>query len=131
MQRQSRLIVWIMTGFMMYLSGCERHEAETSATASNYSTATATPQIPAASADVGVTIDNFTYKPQKITVQAGTRVTWINHDDVPHTVTANDGQFRSGALDSDQKFVHQFDRPGTYPYFCSVHTHMTGTVIVK
>src|SRR3954468_2771790 len=98
MQRQSRFIAWIVTGFMMYLSGCERHETATSPAASNYSTPSATPQIPAASADVGVTIDNFTFKPQTLTVQAGTRVTWINHDDVPHTVTANDSEFKSAAL---------------------------------
>jgi plastocyanin len=91
------------------------------------------PQAFAASqpAAPSVAIDNFSFNPATITVPAGTTVTWVNHDDVPHTVTANDKAFTSKAMDTDDRFTHQFTQPGTYPYFCAVHTHMTGTVIVK
>jgi plastocyanin len=60
-------------------------------------------------------------------------VTWVNHDDVPHTATATGDSpaFDSGALDTDEKFSFTFKAPGTYPYACKVHPHMTGTVIVK
>src|SRR4051812_16956045 len=74
-----------------------------------------------------VAIDNFSFNPPTITVPTGTTVTWVNHDDVPHTVTANDKAFTSKAMDTDDRFTHQFTQPGTYPYFCAVHTHMTGT----
>jgi plastocyanin len=83
---------------------------------------------PAAAA---VSIDNFSYTPAEITVAAGARVTWTNHDDVPHTVTAVDKSFGSKAMDTDDTFGRVFERPGTYEYFCAVHPHMTGRVIVK
>jgi len=80
-----------------------------------------------------IVIDNFTFDPPVLTVPAGTTVTWINRDDVPHTATAKDRppEFDSKALDTDDKFSHTFKTAGTYAYFCAVHPHMTGKVIVK
>ena len=78
-----------------------------------------------------VAIDNFTFTPSTITIPVGTTVTWVNHDDVPHTVTANDKGFASKTMDTDERFSHRFTAPGTYAYFCAVHKHMTGKVIVK
>ncbi len=80
-----------------------------------------------------ITIDNFSFGPQTLTVAPGTTVTWINHDEEPHTVVnaGNPRQFKSGALDTDDKFTFTFDKAGTYEYFCSIHPHMTGTVVVK
>src|SRR4029077_2818294 len=80
-----------------------------------------------------VVIDNFAFSPREITVAAGTRVTWVNHDDVPHTATssAKPRAFDSKALDTDDTFSFVFKSPGTYDYFCAVHPHMTGKVIVK
>jgi plastocyanin len=77
-----------------------------------------------------VSIDNFTFKPDVLTVRAGTTVVFENDDDIPHTVVATDGTFRSGALDSEDKFTFTFDQSGTYDYFCSLHPHMMGKVIV-
>jgi Icc protein len=78
-----------------------------------------------------ITIDNFKFGTGTITVAAGTTVTWINRDDVPHTVVGTKKEFRSAALDTDQKFSFTFKTPGTYEYYCDVHPRMTGTVIVK
>lgn len=78
-----------------------------------------------------VTIDNFSFTPREITVATGTTVTWVNHDDVPHTVVGTNQKFRSKALDSDDQFSFTFNDTGTYAYFCSVHPMMTGRVIVK
>ncbi len=80
-----------------------------------------------------VVIDNFTFDPPVLTVAAGTEVVWVNHDDVPHTATSTvkPRAFDSGALDTDQTFSHVFSAPGEYEYFCAVHPHMTGRVIVK
>src|ERR1700681_4581093 len=78
-----------------------------------------------------VKIDNFSFGPAAITVAAGTTVTWTNRDDIPHTVVSDDKAFKSKVLDTDEKFSYTFTKPGTYPYFCSVHPKMTGKVVVQ
>ncbi len=80
-----------------------------------------------------VFIDNFTFHPRQLTVAAGTRVTWLNRDDVPHTATSTSRPraFDSGNLDTDDRFSHVFTTPGTYEYFCILHPKMTGQVVVK
>jgi plastocyanin len=81
---------------------------------------------------VTVKIDNFAFDAQTVTVAPGSTVTWVNQDEEPHTVVADDGKsFRSRALDTGQQFSFTFMSPGTYGYFCSVHPHMTGKVVVK
>jgi plastocyanin len=84
-------------------------------------------------ASTEVVIDNFTFDPPKLTISAGTKVTWINHDDVPHTATSSTKPraFDSGTLDTDEKFSKVFVTPGTYDYFCAVHPKMTAQIIVK
>ena len=82
-------------------------------------------------AETEVNIDQFDFYPQRITVKAGTTVTWINEDDVPHTVASSSKVFKSKALDTADKFSFTFTTPGTYDYFCSVHPHMTGAVVVE
>ena len=81
--------------------------------------------------DAEVDIDQFTFLPQRITVKAGTTVTWINEDDVPHTIVSSSKVFKSKTLDTAGKFSFKFTTPGTYDYFCSVHPHMTGAVVVE
>jgi plastocyanin len=78
-----------------------------------------------------VSIDNFTFTPAVLTIAPGDAVTWTNADDVPHTVTATDHSFRSKPLDTNDRFSQTFAMPGKYVYFCSIHPHMTGTIIVK
>ena len=88
---------------------------------------------PAAS-QAAVTIDNFAFKTPSITVTAGTTITWTNRDDIPHTVTADDGPpptYRSHPLETGDHFSMSFEKPGTYHYFCSLHPKMRGTVIVR
>jgi amicyanin len=92
-------------------------------------------QPPAASAGAmapnTIAIDNFTFGPQAVTVPVGTTVTWVNRDDIPHTVVAVDKSFKSKVLDTDDKFSFTFTKAGTYDYFCSIHPHMTGKVVVR
>ncbi len=79
-----------------------------------------------------ISIDNFTFTPQTLTVKAGTTVTWTNRDDIPHGVASDNNAFaRSKALDTDDSYSSTFTTPGTYKYFCYVHPHMTGTIVVK
>lgn len=91
------------------------------------------PSQVAATAPDTVTIDNFAFAPAMLTVAPGTKVTWDNKDEEPHTVTSADGgqTFKSPALDTDDKFSFTFDKSGTYKYFCSIHPHMVGTIVVK
>ena len=85
----------------------------------------------ARSAEMTVMIDNFTFNPPRLTVTAGTTVTWDNGDDIPHTVASSARVFRSRALDTNDKFSFTFATPGVYEYFCSLHPHMTGTIVVE
>jgi plastocyanin len=78
-----------------------------------------------------VKIDNFSFGPATLTVAVGTTVTWVNRDDIPHTVVSTDGAFKSKVLDTDEKFSSTFSKAGSYPYFCSIHPKMTGKVIVQ
>ena len=85
---------------------------------------------PARAEATAVTIDNFTFTPAELTVKVGTTVTWKNHDDIPHTVVSA-GKFRSKAMDTDDSYSFTFTAAGDYPYFCSLHPHMTGTIKVE
>ena len=78
-----------------------------------------------------VVIQNFSFEPATLTVKVGTTVTWVNHDDEPHTATATDKSFNSKTLDNGDRFSQEFKAPGTYNYYCALHPKMTGKIIVK
>lgn len=85
----------------------------------------------AAAPGAAVSIANFTFRAQLVAVKAGTTVTWTNGDDIPHTVVSKDGLFKSKVLDTGDKFSFTFAKPGSFGYFCSLHPHMMGTIVVK
>ena len=78
-----------------------------------------------------VTIADFTFSPNSITVQAGSTVTWVNNDTVPHTATGNNGEFDTGQIAPGGSASITFDNAGTFAYFCSIHPNMTATIIVQ
>jgi amicyanin len=80
-----------------------------------------------------VTIENFAFTPNELVVTAGATLTWVNTDDVAHTVTSKAAPplFDSRTLREGDTFSFEFKRPGTYDYFCKPHPYMTGKVIVK
>ena len=84
----------------------------------------------AASGETQLTIDNFTFKPDAVTVPVGTRIVWVNDDDIPHSIVETTGKFHSPALDTEDKFSFTFDKAGSYEYFCGLHPHMKGKVVV-
>ena len=86
---------------------------------------------PAAAAEASIGIENFTFDPPSLVVAPGTEVVWTNHDDVPHVVKEDGGGFASPALDTDDRFARRFEAPGTYRYYCVLHPHMQGTIIVR
>jgi plastocyanin len=85
----------------------------------------------AAAAEAEVVIDNFAFSPTPLIVGAGDPVTWVNHDDIPHSIVCPALNMKSRTLDTDDSFVHRFDQAGTYDYMCGLHPHMRGQVTVK
>jgi len=80
-------------------------------------------------ASAAVLLQNFSFAPATVTIAAGGSVTWTNRDSVNHTVTGSG--WGSELFGKDGTFTKKFDEPGTYPYHCTPHPNMTGTVIVK
>jgi plastocyanin len=80
-----------------------------------------------------VVIDDFRFGPAQLTVPVGTKVVWTNDDSDPHTVTSETDPklLKSPPLDTGDSFSFTFDKPGTYRYFCSIHPHMQGIVVVQ
>ena len=81
-----------------------------------------------------VLIKDFRFAPAKggqITVRKGTRVTWINKDRAPHTVTANNGEFSSRILEKGETYSKTFRHRGVFRYHCELHPDMRGSVVVK
>jgi amicyanin len=78
-----------------------------------------------------VKIDNFSFSPATLTVPTGARVTWTNHDDMPHNVVSSEQKFKSKLLDTDDSFSMTFTEPGTYQYFCGLHPKMVGKIVVE
>jgi plastocyanin len=127
----SRRAVALLLPAAALLAGCEQGSATNDGAPSAQHPTPSSVATPANAATREVSIDNFSFSPPTITVAPGTSITWVNRDDVPHTVTANDKTFNSGTLDTDGRFSRRFTTPGTFSYFCAVHPHMTGTVVVK
>jgi plastocyanin/uncharacterized membrane protein YozB (DUF420 family) len=82
-----------------------------------------------------VNVKNFAFDPKTVTIKAGTAVTW-KLSQGPHTVTSDQGAFKSGILNGGQTFSFRFTRAGRYPYHCELHggangVGMAGTVVVS
>ena len=89
-----------------------------------------TPIARAAGSDQ-VLIKDFMFAPMSITVKTGATISWLNKDDEPHTVISDTGLFRSGALDTNDKFSFKFEKPGAYHFTCSIHPRMVGAIVVE
>ena len=77
-----------------------------------------------------VQITNFAFAPAVIKVAAGATVTWTNEDTTQHDVFAPPVGLQSPVLNQNDTYTHTFSSPGTYPYICSIHPFMHGTVVV-
>jgi plastocyanin len=78
-----------------------------------------------------VVIEAMQYTPQQITVKAGDTVVWTNKDFFPHTVTAEDRSFDSGEIATNRSWRFKARNKGTYPYVCTLHPTMKGSLVVK
>jgi plastocyanin len=87
--------------------------------------------VTAAAAPTVVEIHNMKFNPPTLTIAAGTKVTWVNEDNSPHTVTDKGKVFRSAGLDTKDSFSYTFQSPGEFTYFCTIHPMMVGKIVVK
>ena len=78
-----------------------------------------------------VVMKSFAFDPASVTVKVGESVTWTNNDSATHTVVADNGEFTSSDIAPGAAFTQKFDTAGTYPYHCSIHPSMKGTVVVQ
>jgi plastocyanin len=85
----------------------------------------------ASAAPVQIDIRKFAFLPQEITIPPGTTVRWINDDETPHTIAAENAGFTSPGLDTGDGYEHTFDKEGDVTYFCSVHPFMKGVVHIR
>ena len=85
----------------------------------------------AGAAEPTVSIDNFTFSPTPITIAPGATVTWVNEDDIPHSIYCEALGLRSHPMDTKESFAHRFDQPGTFDYVCGIHPHMRGRIVVQ
>jgi plastocyanin len=116
-------ILIIVLATFIAISGCASYGP--SSTAAPTTTQLELPGTPT------VTIQNFAFTPASITVPKGTTVTWVNEDSVNHQIVSDtQGTFTSNSLPKGAGYSFKFDTPGTYPYHCSIHPSMKGTVIV-
>jgi plastocyanin len=77
-----------------------------------------------------VKIDNFTFSPVPVRLKQGEQVTWVNRDDIPHSIVVTGLPVRSHPLDTDGTFAYRFERAGVYNYVCGLHPFMKGQVVV-
>ena len=77
-----------------------------------------------------VKIENFTFNPAILTVKAGTTITFENADDIPHSIVEKAASFKSKPMDTGETFKVTLSTAGTVDYFCGLHPHMVGQIIV-
>ena len=93
--------------------------------------------IPEGTSKEGCEISNECYVPNTLSISAGDKIVWQNEDTAFHTVTSgtpesgSDNQFDSGMFSKGEKFSHEFQKSGTFDYFCLLHPWMEGTIIVE
>jgi plastocyanin len=127
-------------GYIAYAGGRIRHrEFRTESPPKQLPNQTVRDRAPSASPASGVaraaaqvTMQTVGYSPANIEIKRGETVEWQNNDLTPHTVTSQTGdELNSGSVEPDATWSHTFSQPGTFPYYCTFHTEMKGTVTVK
>ncbi len=80
--------------------------------------------------DQNITIVDFSFNPDNVTVPLGTKVIWTNNGPSEHTVTSDTSIFNSGVIAVGHSWNFTFTSTGTFPYHCAIHTFMHGVIIV-
>ena len=114
----------VITGATVSIAGC-------TSSSSNPSPGPVTSTITSTSSQNSVAIQNYAFNPSTLTIQKGANVTWKNYDSVQHTVVSDSSAFSSPLLNTGNTYTFQFNDSGSFPYYCSIHPYMKGTIVVK
>ena len=127
MKKHLILVLVVLAGVTVMVAGCTS-SSNTSPSPANI-TVTSTASTSTASQNP-IAIQNYAFSPSTLTIQKGANVTWKNDDSVQHTVVSDSPAFSSPLLNTGDTYTFQFNSTGTYPYHCSIHTYMKGTITV-
>jgi len=114
----------------MFITGCK----QTTTPVVQNPTTTPTTETTAPTGKIlpkDITIGNFQFSPASMEIIIGETAQWINNDNVPHTIVADDNSFQSPTLQAGESFHFTFTQAGTVNYHCSIHPSMKGTIVVK
>ena len=118
-----RIVILLLLAILLVIAGCAQKSAETSDTGKSNT---------APSGGKTVTIQNFAFGPDTITISKGDTVSWINQDSAPHKVTSDSGnELDSPSIANGQSFSHTFSQAGEYDYHCGLHPGMKAKIIVQ
>jgi plastocyanin len=123
MKKLALLLVAVLVGAVVMIAGCASYTSPSPTPSSSAQTSTASQN--------SISIKGLAFNPASLTIVKGASVTWTNDDSTTHTVTSDTGAFESGNLSPGNSFTHQFNDAGTFPYHCSIHTFMKGTITVQ
>ena len=123
MKKLMLLALAVLIGAVVLTAGCTSYSNPSPAPSSS-------PQVSTAGQNT-VTMKGLAFNPSALTISKGANVTWTNDDSTTHTVTSDTGAFESGNLSPGNSFTRQFNDTGAFPYHCSIHTFMKGTITVQ
>jgi plastocyanin len=131
--RHLRPLLLVLVAAVLVLTGCsdDSGDDESGSDADATSDDSASGDAGGSASGDAVTIADFAFDPDGLTVAAGTTVTFTNEDSAAHTATAEDDSFDTGELEGGDSAEVTFDEPGEVSYFCNIHNYMQGTVTVE
>jgi plastocyanin len=133
MKKHLILAIVVLAGATVVIAGCTSSSnpspGQVTSTASTSTASTSTASTSTASQNP-IAIQNYAFSPSALTIQKGASVTWTNYDSVQHMVVSDSPAFSSSLLNTGDTYTFQFNSIGTYPYHCSIHTYMKGTITV-
>jgi len=135
MKKHLILVLVVIAGATVMIAGCTSSSSPspspvTSTTTSGPSPSPVTSTTTSVANQYSIAIQNYAFNPSTLTIPKGVTVTWKNYDPVQHTVTSNSGIFSSPLLSTGDTYTYQFNNTGSFSYHCSIHTYMTGTIVV-
>ena len=123
-----------ISAILVFATACGGDSSSSPASPSPTPSPTPTPGVPSSSIAIPVgaeSLANRAYMPDELNVAVGTTVTWMNTDSISHTSTSNAAGWNSGIVAPGGQFSFAFQTAGTFPYHCTIHPGMVGTVVVR
>ena len=119
MKKHFILVLVVIAGATVMIAGCT--------SSSNPSPGPVT----STSSQNPVAVQNYAFSPSMLTIQKGANVTWKNDDSVQHSIVSDSPAFSSPLLNTGDTYTYQFNNSGSFPYHCSIHPYMKGTIVVE